>query len=192
MGYINTYGELVIAPKFDVYPNCLQQAQFVNGIAKVKLKNKFGTIDPSGKVIIRLQFENLGSVNSKRIAFSKGNKWGFVNPKGEIITQPMFDYAESFNGDYAIAELLTQQGVINTKLEWIIPNKYSEIRLFEHDFWIASDGARQYLYSLDGKLLSENHYQQIRKLDEVTILLQTANALEYYLIPDKKILRLEE
>lgn len=190
-GFIDAKGKLVVDLKFETYPNFIKAAQFTNGVAKIKLKDKFGAIDLTGKLWLPNQYSQLGAVHSKLIAFTKGKQWGFITPKNVVQIQPAFDYAESFKDGLAVAELLVQQGVINEKLAWVIPNKYSEVRRFENDFWIAADGARLYLYDLKGNLLSEDHYQQIRKVDDKTIVLQSATELHYYLINDKRLIRLQ-
>jgi hypothetical protein len=185
IGYLNEKGELIIPPTFETFPNYLSISQFKENHAKVKLKDKFGIIDLSGKFVVPAVNSSLGDV-SKWVAFSKGKLWGYVDLNNKIIVSPMYEAAESFQGDFALAELMAQKGIINKEGSWVIRPEYSEIKKIGKDMFLVSKGANYGILSSEGLTLVDLNYQQIRQLQSNLIVLINSENLDYYLIDEAK------
>lgn len=65
--------------------------EFNNGLAAVKVGDKWGYIDTSGNVTVAVQFDLAWEFKIKYGAVLKNNKWGFINKKGQYIIQPIYD-----------------------------------------------------------------------------------------------------
>ncbi|HEY9364684.1 MAG TPA: WG repeat-containing protein, partial [Chitinophagaceae bacterium] len=101
----------------------------------------WGFIDYSGKMIIPLNFEEVGDFSSRTeirdgkivdagVARAKMNgKWGHINLKGEWITEPVYDEVLDFDGSYAKVKNNNKFGLINIRKEVITACIYDEIRM---------------------------------------------------------------
>jgi hypothetical protein len=188
IGYIDSLGQLKIEPKYEVYPNYLENAQFKNNLAVVKLKDKFGLIDTTGKFVVQNTYNQLGE-NSNLIAFNKGKLWGYIDPKNKVVIKPAFDWAESFQNQTAIVAKFNQQGVINNVGNEIIPIDFDEItRMDHHRFLVVKDNFSG-LYGLDGKLIVPVVYNEIRQLNDSFYVLIAADRIDYLYLPENKMVR---
>ena len=96
-GYINTKGEVVIAPTYGyAYPFC-------DGVAIVGKNDKNFVIDTKGEVVFIPEKDMVfleEEFSEGLIPVAKGNdlkaKCGFINTKGEEVLPFEYDYAESF------------------------------------------------------------------------------------------------
>lgn len=95
---MNLKGEVVIERRFD------EAKRFSHGMAAVRVKDKWGFIDKTGRIVIRPQFDEVEDFGPDGIA-AVGKafeddvyKYGFINRKGQIIIDFKFDSAGSFWG----------------------------------------------------------------------------------------------
>ena len=96
-GYINTKGEVIIAPTYGyAYPFC-------DGVAIVGKNDKNFVIDTKGEVVFIPEKDMVfleEEFSEGLIPVAKGNdlkaKCGFINTKGEEVLPFEYDYAESF------------------------------------------------------------------------------------------------
>lgn len=93
-GYINLFGKEVIPPIYDEVYN------FYNDLAVVKLKNKWGIIDKTGKVVVQTKYEAMGIVVliDTPIKVKLNNKWGFIDKTGKEVIPIIYDFADDFYG----------------------------------------------------------------------------------------------
>ena len=86
-GYINGKGEIVIPPRFG------DAGEFsANGLARVKVGEKYGFINKKGEEVIPPRFDETYGFSANGLAPVKvGRKWGFINEKGEEVIPPRFD-----------------------------------------------------------------------------------------------------
>ncbi|MFA7274506.1 MAG: WG repeat-containing protein [Crocinitomicaceae bacterium] len=188
IGYIDSLGQIKIEPKYEIYPNYLENAQFKNNLAVVKLKDKFGLIDKSGKFVIQNTYSRLGE-NSNLIAFNKGKLWGFIDQKNKMVIKPAFDWAESFQNQTAIVAKFDQQGVINAAGNEIIPIDFDEITRMDATRFLVVKDYLSGLYSIDGKLIAPAVYNEIRQLNDSFYVLIAAERIDYLYLPENKMVR---
>lgn len=138
-GYLNNLGMWSITPQFTYAQN------FQDGLAVVKIGNRYGAIDVAGKVVIKPGFESSLDVASARNSIVKGRLpgielwctmdaatelYGYLNHFGEWAIAPIYPNAKSFDGD-GFAVVKSPEGgwgVINRAAEWVIaPNFESSL-----------------------------------------------------------------
>lgn len=91
VGYINTKGEIVIPIQYE------DGSLFMQGAAAVKLNDKSGLIDKTGKAITEFKYDNIWDNHQTELpngifcAFIN-NKWGMLNAQGKEITPLHFEY----------------------------------------------------------------------------------------------------
>jgi len=84
-GFIDKHGKSVILPRFQL------ARDFTNGLAAVRLNNKWGFIDTKGNFVIEPIYIKVGDVSERIIAVNTDGefgKWGYINTKGEWIWKP--------------------------------------------------------------------------------------------------------
>jgi hypothetical protein len=90
-GYADTKGIIKSIPaQFD------NAYDFFDGLAAVRMNNKWGYIDKSGNQIIPFQFSGAGSFESGLAAVKIKDKWGYINQQGVMVIAASFDEAEIF------------------------------------------------------------------------------------------------
>lgn len=117
--------------EYDGYP-------FSEGLAVVLLKNKYGFIDTTGKMIIKPKFEKIPIfLNPLKVGFSEGlacvkykGKWGAIDKKGKFIIKPTFDeILTPFQEGLAAVKINNKIGFINNEGKVIIPCEYDTLKL---------------------------------------------------------------
>jgi hypothetical protein len=74
---------------------------FTEGLAAVKVKNKYGYINKSGKVIIPLKYDMVWPFSKGLARVGLNEKWGFIDKNGNLI----YDYALPFSEGLAEVKL---------------------------------------------------------------------------------------
>ena len=138
-GYLNNFGLWAIAPQFTYAQS------FYDGLAVVKIGNRYGAIDVAAKVVIKPEFESSLDVSSARSSIVKGRLpgielwatedpatelYGYLNHYGDWAIAPVYPHAKSFDND-GFAVVKSPEGgwgVINRAAEWVIaPNFESSL-----------------------------------------------------------------
>lgn len=138
-GYLNDFGMWAIAPQFTYAQS------FYDGLAVVKIGNRYGAIDVASKVVIKPTFDSSLDVSSARSSIIKGRLtgielwvtedpatelYGYLNHYGDWAIPPIYPSAKSFDND-GFAVVKSPEGgwgVINRAAEWVIaPNFESSL-----------------------------------------------------------------
>jgi len=125
IGLINTKGEVLVKPTYDVIKN------FRNGHAKVKLNEKWGMIDPAGNVVIPIEYNEVGDYSEAGIWAKKGETFGVIS-NGEFHGNSDINKISDFHfgGDITYARSEKLWGFINNKAEWVVAAKYKKVKAF--------------------------------------------------------------
>ncbi|MHA7965364.1 WG repeat-containing protein [Paenibacillus sp. CAU 1782] len=121
-GYIDTFGTMVIAPKYD------EAWFFDQGLSYVMLNGKSGYIDRTGKEVVPLKYDEVstnfrnglalvsngenyipkasdsqyfGNEDNKDYVVLTNKKFGYVNEAGKEVVPLQYDFAEEFDRGYA-------------------------------------------------------------------------------------------
>lgn len=116
-GFIDFSGKIVITPQYDsIYPKIKldsddysydlqpKTGEEGNYLIPVKLNEKWGFIDNTGKTIINPQFESLTYFHNGVAMVTLDGKFGFINTDGKYTTNPILDYVE-FSYNYKSGDL---------------------------------------------------------------------------------------
>lgn len=99
-GFINKKGLLVIKPQYSEVLN------FSQGLAAVKLDDKWGYLDKTGKVVVKPQFSEAYSFSEGLAAVRVDDKWGYIDKTARIVVKPQFYDVYSFSEGLAIVNRL--------------------------------------------------------------------------------------
>lgn len=96
--FIDRQGKVRVTP-----PPCEEVKDFSEGLAAIKIKDKWGYINKLGKLVIKPTLDRADNFNSGLAAACVDRKWGFINPKGNWIIKPTYDSVwEGFANGVAI------------------------------------------------------------------------------------------
>ncbi|MBF0694634.1 MAG: WG repeat-containing protein [Flavobacterium sp.] len=87
-GLFNNKGKQLTGFEYVVF------GDFIEGVAKARINNKFGFIYPTGEVAIPIQFEYCDNFRNGYAYIMQGNKWGLINKKGEIVIETKFEFED--------------------------------------------------------------------------------------------------
>src|SRR5205814_1896198 len=89
-GYINPDGTIAISAEYD------------KGLAKVRMKGKFGFIDDKGKWAVHPHYKEVSDFNKYNLAIArKRRKYGVINRSGHHVTHFTFQKVGKFSEGYA-------------------------------------------------------------------------------------------
>jgi len=114
-GYADTLGKNIIVPKWDM------TTDFSEGLAAVRLNNRFGYIDETGIEVIPIKFESAESFFNSIALVSLDDKWGFIDKTGIEIIPIKYNKAEPFSEGLSEVELDGKIGSIDPTGEIVIP-----------------------------------------------------------------------
>ena len=121
-GFINKKGDLVIPYQFKEAKDFSE-----NGLAAVRLDDKWGYIDTTGKFVIEPKFQYAGSFrNGMARVETNDKKWGYIDMTGKYL-QLYNDYVGEFQNGFATFHKNEKVGVIDTTGKIIIEPKYDRI-----------------------------------------------------------------
>lgn len=146
--------------------------EFLNGIAKVMKKGKYGFINTKDELVVPLQFDEVKEFAFGRAAVKMNGKWGYIDDYGTIVIEPIYSSAENFRSNYfAEVRIRNKAGVIDNAGNVVLPLEFSFIRNWTNDdHFIASRskslGFKELwgVYDLKGKELIPTMYNSLEKI----------------------------
>lgn len=119
----------------DAIVRSVDDEDFVDGIAAVKINGKYGFIDRKGNIVIEPKFDWAGNFyDEPRMARVEINgKLGFINKNGEVVIEPKFDDAYDFDDNIATVKINGKWGYINQSGNFVIEPKFDSANDFVND-----------------------------------------------------------
>lgn len=173
-GFINKIGMIIIEPKFDY------SEDFYDGLAYVKIVNKKGFIDDTGKMIFEMPEKtgkhNFGEFPDGLLAiFTETNdgwgaeNYGFINKEGEISIPQQYDEANDFSE--GLAEVCKKFKETDEKTDW----QCGFIDTTGKMIFKTGFGAKNFSEGLAAVCVSEGKCGYIDKTGKIVIEPQFAN-----------------
>ena len=150
----NNKSETIVAKKqsdnravnsFTKYDNV---KNFDEGLAAVKLNNKWGFIDKTGREVILRKYDFARDFSEGMACVELNNKWGFIDKTGREVIPCIYDGVYAFNEGLAEVKLNNKIGFIDKSGDIKIPCKYEYINN-QNFHYCFKDGFA--LISLNGK-----------------------------------------
>jgi hypothetical protein len=128
-GFMNTQGQIVIAPQFDPdednYREDVYFGVFFGELALVRLNGKWGYINRVGKFVIPPRFDKAKPFEGDIAAVSLNGKWGYINRSGEVVTPPTFDKVENFAEGFAAVSVGGKWGYVDHNGKLVIALQFT-------------------------------------------------------------------
>ncbi len=102
-----------------------------NGYIWYRSGGRYGLMDPKGKIITQLFYDNYRSFSDGLAAVKVGEKWGYIDTKGEFKIAASYDDARHFSQGLAAVKKNDKFGYINKSEKVIIEFKYDSASTFD-------------------------------------------------------------
>lgn len=140
-GYVNQKGELVIKTSY------AEKKEFSDGLAAIRIDEKWGYINTSGKIVIKPLFKTGKNFSEGLSAAEMENqKWGFINKSGDFIIKPIFDYADYFSEGLALIRLNNKYGYINKSGQIEISPRYFSAGSFNNGLAPVTNNENKWMF----------------------------------------------
>ena len=144
-GYIDKTGKLVIGP---VDYRMSDDSNFSEGLAAVRIGNKFGYLDRAGNIRIRPQFDEAHKFSGGRARVKHNGMNGYIDKTGYMVIRPQYKYAHEFSEGLAAVEHkkglggYPQWGFVDTSGRMVIRPQYDHVRDFTEGIALVSTRER--------------------------------------------------
>jgi len=111
-----------------------------NSVVKVRKNHKFGLVDPNGKVLIPVEYEDVESGVSLSLNWhwaKKDGKYGYLDKNGAVVIPFIYNGAKTFSGLMAAVKKGDKWGFINRDAEEELPFIYDEAEAFYQGKWLS-------------------------------------------------------
>jgi hypothetical protein len=98
---------------------------FKDGLATIKLNDRWGIIDKMGKEIVLPKYDEINDYDGFPAIVALNKKYGFIDNTGNEIIPPKYDAVRNFNEGMTAAQLNGKWGIIDKTGKIIAPFKYS-------------------------------------------------------------------
>ena len=115
------------AEKYDIVDD------FREGLALVRLNDKYGFVDKTGKEVIPLKYEYAYSFREGLALVKLNDKYGFVDKTGKEVIPLKYEDANSFIEGLARVQLKGKYGFVDKTGKEIFPPKYDWVSNFFHE-----------------------------------------------------------
>lgn len=112
------------AEKYDIVDD------FREGLALVRLNDKYGFVDKTGKEVIPLKYEYAYSFREGLSKVRLNGKYGFVDKTGKEIVPQKYDFVDFFPEDLARVKINDKWGFVDKTGKEVIPLKYENASHF--------------------------------------------------------------
>jgi hypothetical protein len=102
--------------------------KFSEGLAAVKLKQKYGYVDKTGKEVIPIMYEMVGGFYEGFAAVQLLGKWGYIEKTGKPIALPQYNMAYPFREGLAAVKMNNKYGFIDQTGKEVIPIVYTQTK----------------------------------------------------------------
>jgi hypothetical protein len=129
--FVRDDGSPVVVGSFDA------AYTFHDGVANVRIGNKWGTIDRDAKFVIDPILDQVWPSFHERAGFQIGGRWGFVTPRGDVAIEPTYLDVKNFTRHTALTIVRAEKGwgAMRTDGALVVPTEMSGIAIGP-DGWI--------------------------------------------------------
>jgi hypothetical protein len=191
LGYIDSLGNFIIQPQFEINEEAKPQQQFENGFALVSVKGKNIVIDKSGKKVLNSSYQSMKKPSENMVAVKKKNKWGYVDIFNEQKIKFQYQEATRFTDGLAIVKLKNKQFIIDVKGNIKQKIKQERYEFLGNRLLIIETQNKRGLYDINFQLLVSD-INEIKPFRDNLYIIEKGGKTSYFNILDKKFLWKED
>ncbi|HYG79521.1 MAG TPA: WG repeat-containing protein, partial [Pyrinomonadaceae bacterium] len=163
-GYINSAGQVVIAPQFD------DAWDFSDGLAYVRTGGRRGVIDQTGNIVVDLQQVDFAGRFSEGLApvqtGGQNPRRGFIDNAGKLVIAPQFDAVESFREGLAVVMVERKYGFVDKAGRVVIKPQFEKAYPFHDGLALVIINNKHGFIDRKGKVVIPARYQNAYHFSE--------------------------
>ena len=141
-GLINRRGELITSSG-----GFREIGSFSEGLAAVKLKDQYGFIAPSGKLVIPARFSKVANFSEGRAVVQLNGRCGYINRQGEVVIDPVFSRCLDFHEGRAVVYMGNRRaGLIDREGKMLIAPGINRLYHFSGGHGLVRDANYRFYY----------------------------------------------
>ncbi|MFN7853799.1 MAG: WG repeat-containing protein [Dolichospermum sp.] len=98
----------------------------ITSLHPIKIGDKYGYIDQTGRVVIQPQFEEADNFSEGIASVMIDEKWGYIGKSGQFVIPPQFDCAWDFSEGLAMVTIDNKWGYIAKSGQFVISPQFEE------------------------------------------------------------------
>jgi hypothetical protein len=132
-GYKDSVGNVIIPAKFD------DAYDFSDGLARVKINNKWSFINKHGNLVFTLQIvcDEVGDFQYGAALVKQNDIYGYIDKTGKWIFKPQFQEVHDFKEGYAVVKKNGLFGYIDNTGKWIFSPQFEDASDFEEGYAVV-------------------------------------------------------
>jgi serine/threonine protein kinase len=177
---------MVIQPQFDY------ASSFSEGLAQVKINDKWGSIDKTGKMIIPPQFDMFFYFSEGLAEVYINKKDGYIDKTGKMIISPQFYLADSFSEGLAAVYINDKWGYIDKTGKMIISPQFDNRSHFSEGLAGVTINKKDGYIDKTGKMIIPPQFDSAYDFSEGLALVKINNKYSYIDKTGKMIIQPQE
>ena len=157
---------------------------FKEGMARVRVGDKWGFINKQGEMVVEPQFERASDFREGLARVRTRLRWGYINLKGDFVVKPQYYHADDFEHGLARVRTRTRYGFIDHQGNWVIKPKYRRATDFGYRVSIARKKKKYGVLNMEEKWVIRPRYSKI-SIQQDTFLVRR-NGVEWKIPFQKK------
>lgn len=155
------FGFILPSGKFAIEPKWVEAADFKEGLACVRVGNKYGFINPSGQLVVEAAYERSSRFTNGYAVVKKDDKYGMIDKTGNVIIPFDYQRLKAFSNDLARASQDNKYGFLNKKGIWEVEPMFIQAADFNNNLAPVFDGQSWGLINRKGDWIIPPSYNQL-------------------------------
>lgn len=172
--YLNESGNLLFSRPFEA------SHDFHQGLAAVKVGNKWGYINRFGQMQIEPQFDRAGDFYHGLARVRNRMRWGFINSQGEYMIESVYQLAGDFVDGIAMVKYKGKYGYLNAKGAWHIRPRFKKASDFANGGAIARAAGWTGVINTKGEWIIPPNFSRIWRRDNGFYRVKRKGVYGYY------------
>ena len=156
--------------KIEAVPNSDENNNlwYEDNVLKVQKDGKWGTIDNTGKELLKPEYDNIEAMKGIKNALliQKDGKYGIANNTGSIVLETKYteitNLGEDDKAGYIVKDDTGLYGIVDYAKNVILPNQYQEIeKVYGNDLYVVSQDGKQKVVNKNGEDVLTDGFEQI-------------------------------
>ena len=142
------------------------------GYIGVRIGERWGFVDPYGRLRIANRYEGIGGYSEGLAAVRIRGKWGFIDKGENLRVQPHFGSVGKFENGVCLVEIDGRYGLIDTKGQMLLEVEYDELKPLRAGGYISVQGGKMGLISSQGRQLILPRFDRVYDLDNGAVIVE--------------------